>query len=252
MSGTGGPVRLKIFTLEFDDEKRNFDDRELQAFLKGRDLRRFSDHFFIHHGRPYLTVVASYLGEAPTARDASGSHGSTGGEKPTIPEATTATTRTRDLREELDARQRDIFDRLSAWRLRQAKRESSPAYVVATNRQLVEIIQRSPSRVGELHAVRGFGHARVERYGELLLLALREAEDAVTSENSHAREKINEIRSSVSGQTASRERTMDGKTTGEGIVTLPMRRHEGRSLGMSSDVPMPPPPSREKEEEDPF
>ena len=63
-------------------------------------------------------------------------------------------------------------------RLRDVRRElagDSPAYVVATNACLEEICRRRPTTREELLEVPGMGRRKVERYGDELLEAVRQA-----------------------------------------------------------------------------
>ena len=59
------------------------------------------------------------------------------------------------------------FDALRAWRLERA--EGKPAYTVATDATLRELLRRRPRTVGELIEVRGVGPAFCEKHGESLL-----------------------------------------------------------------------------------
>ena len=62
------------------------------------------------------------------------------------------------------------FDRLRAWRLGRA--EGKPAYTVATNAALEEVLRRRPGRRGLLR-LSGIGPAFCEKHGESLLAELR-------------------------------------------------------------------------------
>jgi ATP-dependent DNA helicase RecQ len=59
------------------------------------------------------------------------------------------------------------LETLKAWRMGRA--EGKPAYTVATNAALEEVLRRRPASPGELLAIRGIGPAFVERHGESLL-----------------------------------------------------------------------------------
>jgi ATP-dependent DNA helicase RecQ len=59
------------------------------------------------------------------------------------------------------------LSRLKAWRL--ARASGKPAYTVATDAALREIVRRRPSNVGELIEIRGIGRAFCEKHGESLL-----------------------------------------------------------------------------------
>jgi RecQ family ATP-dependent DNA helicase len=69
--------------------------------------------------------------------------------------------------EPVDAAQ---FERLKAWRMERA--EGKPAYTVAPNAVLEEILRRRPRSAGELIAIRGIGPAFCEKHGESLLAEL--------------------------------------------------------------------------------
>jgi ATP-dependent DNA helicase UvrD/PcrA len=64
---------------------------------------------------------------------------------------------------------------LKRWRLKRAKADEIPAYVVFHNATLAEIAERRPQTIGELASVPGVGPAKLERYGEELLSALNAA-----------------------------------------------------------------------------
>ncbi len=62
------------------------------------------------------------------------------------------------------------YERLRAWRLGRA--EGKPAYTVATNAVLEEVLRRRPSGIDGLLAIRGVGRAFCEKHGESLLAEL--------------------------------------------------------------------------------
>jgi len=64
----------------------------------------------------------------------------------------------------------DQFEKLRAWRWERA--EGKPAYTVAANAALEEILRRRPRSIAALGEVRGIGPAFCERHGESLLAAL--------------------------------------------------------------------------------
>jgi ATP-dependent DNA helicase RecQ len=64
----------------------------------------------------------------------------------------------------------DQFDALRAWRLERS--EGKPAYTVATDASLREMLHRRPRTVGELIEVRGIGKSFCEKHGESALAEL--------------------------------------------------------------------------------
>jgi DNA helicase-2/ATP-dependent DNA helicase PcrA len=66
-----------------------------------------------------------------------------------------------------------LYAALKRWRLETAKAEDRPAYVIFHNSTLAEIVRRAPRTRDELAAVPGVGPAKLERYGDDVLAALR-------------------------------------------------------------------------------
>jgi superfamily II DNA helicase RecQ len=64
------------------------------------------------------------------------------------------------------------FERLRAWRMQRAA--GNPAYTVAANSVLEEVLRRRPESVRELLAISGIGPAFCEKHGESLLGLLAE------------------------------------------------------------------------------
>ena len=81
-------------------------------------------------------------------------------------------TQTDDLREALAPDVRARFDRLRAWRSGRAQDEAVPAYVVLTNRQLLELASRGPTTRAGLEQIHGLGRRKLERYAKELLAVL--------------------------------------------------------------------------------
>jgi ATP-dependent DNA helicase RecQ len=66
-----------------------------------------------------------------------------------------------------------LFQALRALRKALADGEGVPAYIVFSDKVLREMAARRPSTPGELLGVPGVGPAKLERYGEAFLGALR-------------------------------------------------------------------------------
>lgn len=64
------------------------------------------------------------------------------------------------------------FDHMRAWRLERA--EGKPAYTVATDTVLREVLRKRPRNTGELLEIKGIGVAKCEKYGASMLAALGE------------------------------------------------------------------------------
>jgi DNA helicase II / ATP-dependent DNA helicase PcrA len=65
-----------------------------------------------------------------------------------------------------------LYETLKEWRLRTARAEEKPAYVIFHNSTLAEIVRQAPRTREELSKVPGVGPAKLERYGDEVLAAL--------------------------------------------------------------------------------
>jgi DNA helicase-2/ATP-dependent DNA helicase PcrA len=70
---------------------------------------------------------------------------------------------------------RPVFEALRAWRLERARGQAVPAYVVFPDRTLAEMAVRRPRTLAAMGDIKGVGPAKLDRYGQLFLDALREA-----------------------------------------------------------------------------
>ncbi len=84
--------------------------------------------------------------------------------------------------ESLDARATALFDALREFRLKIAREQGVPPYVVASDRTLRELATVRPRTLGELVFVYGIGPAKAEKYGPALLDVISAA-TAVTEAN---------------------------------------------------------------------
>jgi len=71
--------------------------------------------------------------------------------------------------------QAEEFERLRAWRWERA--EGKPAYTVAANAVLEEVLRRRPANMRQLVEIRGIGGAFCEKHGESMLAAVRELDE---------------------------------------------------------------------------
>ncbi|HVM68318.1 MAG TPA: ATP-dependent DNA helicase RecQ [Gaiellaceae bacterium] len=65
-----------------------------------------------------------------------------------------------------------LVERLRAWRLERARADAVPAYVVLHDATLQELAAAQPRSPGDLASVKGFGPAKIERYGEDVLAVI--------------------------------------------------------------------------------
>jgi ATP-dependent DNA helicase RecQ len=66
-----------------------------------------------------------------------------------------------------------LLDALKALRSKLAKSQNVPAYVVFSDRTLVELATHRPSNQAAMREIHGIGDAKLERYGAVFLAVLR-------------------------------------------------------------------------------
>ncbi len=71
--------------------------------------------------------------------------------------------------EEMDPAERELFERLRAWRAREAAERSKPAFTILHDTTLVAIARAKPRTTRELTLLRGIGATKLESYGPQLL-----------------------------------------------------------------------------------
>jgi superfamily II DNA helicase RecQ len=180
-------MRAKVLTLRFSPQLGRFDDGELIALQRRVVLENVREHVVTTGGETMLACVAVWqerTGAVPTPdepqrhappppQQTSAPTSKTDAPQPDAPApAGGPATPLEQLRAEFTAEQRVLFDHVRRWRARTAHDEGAPAYVVLTNRQLVEIVRQRPHSKAALGAIHGLGDKKIGRYGEQLLAVL--------------------------------------------------------------------------------
>ena len=132
------PVR--IITVPFDSGKEIFQDEVLTRFLLNKRVETLKPEFFTLNGNAYWTVFLVY--------------------EPILDEM-------KNMGEKgMDQAQSLLFKRLRQWRKEKADHEGVPVFIIATNKQLEEVVKTSPKSLEALRQIHGFGKKKVERHGE--------------------------------------------------------------------------------------
>ena len=74
-----------------------------------------------------------------------------------------------DQAEVAEKEQESLYDRLKAYRLEKSREEEIKAYMVFTNAQLDELVERKPENLEQLLELSGFGKVKISKYGEDLV-----------------------------------------------------------------------------------
>jgi hypothetical protein len=136
------PVR--IITIPFEPHKEIFHDEDLMKFLLNKHVRDLHPEFFQMNGRAYWTVFVNYE-NVLSDNDAN------------------------KKQDGLDEGQRLLFTRLREWRKETAEKDGVPVYIIATNKQLMDIIHGTPRTLEMLSHIQGFGKKKVEKHGKEII-----------------------------------------------------------------------------------
>lgn len=67
-----------------------------------------------------------------------------------------------------------LIKKLKAFRLEQSRKENVKPYLIFTDVQMNDLIEKNPQNKAELIKVLGFGAVRVEKYGDAILNLLHQ------------------------------------------------------------------------------
>ena len=149
-------LRTKIFTLRFNPSLGEFDDTDVTRFLADKELIEARDHFYVHQGLPYVTLILLY--NSVYSAESDHEKKETGKQSERF-----------DPREVLSEDDWPLYASLKEWRNELAKSEGIPPYIIATNRQIAEIAKDRPDNLDKLKRIEGLGKAKVESYGTVIL-----------------------------------------------------------------------------------
>ena len=135
-----------MLTLRFDSQMGEYDDRELASFSLRHRVTSSQFNFFEEAGRHYCSVALSYEPLAPS------DGGPDASDKPVM-----------------SPEQERQYELLGQWRLEVSRRKGLPAYMVATNAQLSEMVLSGAKSLQGLSKVRGFGRSKLDSYGKQIL-----------------------------------------------------------------------------------
>jgi superfamily II DNA helicase RecQ len=69
----------------------------------------------------------------------------------------------------LDDREKEVYEKLKAWRNETAQKEGVPPYVIAKNKDMAIMVERKITTSEALRQIHGFGDKKLEKYGREIL-----------------------------------------------------------------------------------
>lgn len=153
-------MKIKTFEIRVDPAVRERDERIVNEFLAAVRVSRL--HCGCLRGRSSWTVIVIY--HDPTDEERAAAPALVGD---FMPPATDLT--------ELEC---ERYEALCQWRDRRAEAMGRKPFVIASNRDLLNIARNDIESPEDLLVVRGFGPGRTERYGEEIVAVLDSLQDA--------------------------------------------------------------------------
>ena len=141
-------MAVRIITLPFEPHQGIFQDEDLTRFLLNKHVKDLRPEFFQMDGHAYWTVFVNYenvLTEVDSNNKLDG----------------------------LDDAQKLLFKRLREWRKEKAEKEGIPVFIIATNKQLMDIVRAVPRSLEALRQINGFGKKKVEKHGKELVTIIQ-------------------------------------------------------------------------------
>ena len=160
-------MQIRVVTLRYNEALQGFPEDALKSVTFGREVLNVSEHFFVHGNVPHLTLVLS-LGDSPHYDNA-------GSYRPRDPNAP-------DPEEGMSDIQKTRYRALKAWRNETAKAEGRPAYAIARNVQLAELVKAAPATLAAIKEVNGLGEGFCEKYGQKVLDLMGEATSSLAEQ----------------------------------------------------------------------
>ena len=158
--------QVRYITLRYEDSIKGFSEDAILSATFGRTVVDRKEYFFVQDGVPHLLVSLLLSGQG--TGDAVPPRRNRGGEG--------------NPEERLNDENRPVYLALKDWRNRTSKKQGCPAYNIARNWQLVELVLKAPKTLAALKEINGFGESFCKLYGEEVLKMLAEVKPSEAAE----------------------------------------------------------------------
>jgi len=148
-------VQYNFFRVPVVDSREIQD--EINQFLRSVDVVQVKKEFVGQGRESFWALAVEYL---------SGNHSNSSGKKKTV-----------DYKAVLSPDDFAVYARLRDWRKDRAAQEGVPPYVIFTNEQLAEIVEKGIGSLNSLGQLPGIGEARIKKYGKEILGVLGQTND---------------------------------------------------------------------------
>jgi len=134
---------VKFFTIPFDHAAETFHDDEINDFMLKNSIQNVKAECFQANGKVYWSVILFYeAGLLPHEKEET---------------------------ESLSKEQGLLLKQLFAFRKARAEKDGIPVFIVATNKQLKDVVLTKPGTLEQLNQINGFGKKKLQLYGATIL-----------------------------------------------------------------------------------
>ncbi|KPA19074.1 HRDC domain-containing protein [Candidatus Magnetomorum sp. HK-1] len=158
-------MQVKIITLPFDPTGNVFEDDTINKFTMNKQIISMKSQFFYHNDLPYWSVYIVYNVDVDL-------------------------TMKEDLKSSLDQPGLLFYKRLQEWRKIKADENKIPVFIIATNKQLTDIIIEKPRTLEALRMIDGFAKKKVTKYGNDIISMVKNFYDKKPIQNVQAKKRV--------------------------------------------------------------
>lgn len=183
-------MKVKVFSIPFEPEKRTFNQQTLDEFMKNKTLVDKNDYLFEQDGRVYMAMVVEYEPKlSPAQSPRTKRVPVVGSANATVSSGSVSVKKSYEPKN-LNEWQRKLYEKMRQWRYTRASEQSIPAYKICTNRQLEMIVRKQPTSLEQLSLIEGMGEGKLKPHGTPLIKALSAFQEAFPSKNKRFTQKI--------------------------------------------------------------
>ena len=140
-------MKLKLLTIPFNPHTRKFEDELFESFQEDKEIRQFHPRFFNVGEEMYLGVLVAY------------------DEKHLFKQKNRPAVQKKNLNDLLDEREKQLFEEMKKLRKEKSDVLGLPPYVLGTDSQVIQVIQKRCKTVQALKNIHGFGDKKVDSIG---------------------------------------------------------------------------------------
>lgn len=128
--------------MPFETDTEGFPDQVISEFCSNKKVLRIKSEFFQREGKPFWSVAVHY--------------------EVVLPPDT-------DVLRGLDEAQKLLYERLRLWRREEAAKANMPAYMLARNSHLAQMVKQRCQTLESFKDIRGFGKKSIQKYGKQII-----------------------------------------------------------------------------------